>query len=346
MDFEDWRQRGRDYIDVGRLPGARIRMPKLPGGAGRIVVLIVALLLLANATYYQISADEVGVVQRFGRYVRTTDPGAHFKIPLLETVVRVPIQRQLKAEFGFRTARAGVRSEFAPDSEETAREALMLTGDLNVAVVEWIVQYKVKNPYDYLFKVRNLDGAEATTFRDMNEAVMRTVVGDHSVNEVLTVGREQIQVDAKTLLQKLCDAYETGIDVQQIVLQDVNPPDPVKPSFNEVNQAIQEKERLINDAYAEYNQTVPRARGEAEQAIRAAEGYALQRVNNASGDVSRFVQVYDEYKKAPEVTRRRLYLETLAEMLPKAGRKIVVDEKNRGLVPLLDLGGKLQEVKK
>lgn len=345
MDFEDWRQRGRDYIDVGRFPTGGFRLPKLPGGAARAIFLIVVALLLANATYYQISADEVGVVQRFGRYVRTTDPGAHFKLPFLETLTRVPIQRQLKAEFGFRTARAGVRSEFV-ETEETQLESLMLTGDLNVAVVEWIVQYKVKDAYNYLFKVRNLDGPERTTFRDMNEAVMRTVVGDHSVNEVLTIGREQIQVDAKNLLQKLCDSYETGIDVQQIVLQDVNPPDPVKPSFNEVNQAIQEKERMINEAYAEYNQTVPRARGEAEQAIRAAEGYSLQRVNNASGDVSRFVQVYEEYRKAPEVTRRRLYLETLAEMLPKAGRKIIVDEKNRGLVPLLNLGETLQEVKK
>jgi modulator of FtsH protease HflK len=345
MDFDDWRQRGRDFIDVGRLPGAQVRVPKLPGGIARTVFLIVLALLLVNATYYQVSADEVAVVQRFGRYVRTTDPGAHFKMPFIESITRVPIQRQLKAEFGFRTQRAGIRSEFTQD-EDTQRESLMLTGDLNVAVVEWIVQYKVKDPYAYLFKIRNLDGAGTTTFRDMNEAVMRGVVGDHSVNEVLTVGREQIQVDAKALLQKLCDDYETGIDVQQIVLQDVNPPDPVKPSFNEVNQAIQEKERLINEAYAEYNQTVPRARGEAEQAIRAAEGYALQRVNNASGDVSRFVQVYEEYKKAPEVTRRRLYLETLNDVLPKAGRRIIVDEKNRGLIPLLDLGQKLQEVKK
>jgi membrane protease subunit HflK len=345
MDFEDWRQRGREYIDVGKATDGRLRVPRMPGKLARAAVLIVVALVLVNMTYYQISADEVGVVQRFGRYVRTTDPGAHFKVPFVEIVTRVPIQRQLKAEFGFRTVHADVRSEFI-QNESTHLESLMLTGDLNVAVVEWIVQYKVKDPYSYLFKVRALDGSETSTFRDMNEAVMRGVIGDHSVNEVLTIGREEIQVNAKAQLQKLCDEYETGIDVQQIVLQDVNPPDPVKPSFNEVNQAIQEKERSINEAYAEYNQEIPRARGEAEQAIRAAEGYALQRVNNASGDVARFVQVYDEYKKAPEVTRKRLYLETLAEMLPKAGRKVIIDEKNRGLVPLLDLGQKLQEVKK
>lgn len=346
MDFEEWRRRGREYIDVGSVGPPR--MPRLNARWLRTGALVLIALIFLATTYFQVSADEVGVVQRFGRFVRTTDPGAHFKLPFgIETVTKVPVQRQLKAEFGFRTAVPGVRTQYV-QSEETQRESLMLTGDLNVAVVDWIVQYKVKDPYKYLFKVRNLDGNGngSTTFRDLNEAVMRAIVGDHSVNEVLTIGREKIQIDARNMLQQLCDRYETGIDVQQIVLQDVNPPDQVKPSFNEVNQAIQEKERSINDAWAEYNQEIPRARGEAEQAIRAAEGYALQRVNNAQGDVSRFVQVYEEYRKAPEVTRRRLYLETLNEMIPKAGRKVIIDEKNRGLLPLLDLGQKAVEVKR
>jgi membrane protease subunit HflK len=207
----------------------------------------------------------------------------------------------------------------------------------------------VKDPYKYLFKVRNLDSAarrgDPSTFRDMNEAVMREIVGDHSVNEVLTVGREKIQVDAKELLQRLCDRYETGLEVLQIVLQDVNPPDPVKPAFNEVNQAIQEKERLINEAGADYNQTVPNARGEAERVVRAAEGYALERVNNARGDVARFVNIYDEYRKAPDVTRKRLYLETLNEVLPKSGRKLIIDSSMKGLLPLLNLDPAKQEAK-
>jgi membrane protease subunit HflK len=290
----------------------------------------------------------VAIVQRFGRYVRTTDPGPHLKIPLIETVTIVPVQRQLKAEFGFRTTASGVQSSFE-QNDSTRAESLMLTGDLNVAVVEWIVQYKVKDPYNYLFKVRGLDSSDrrgdASTFRDMNEAVMREVVGDHSVNEVLTVGREKIQVDAKELLQQLCDRYETGLEVLQIVLQDVNPPDPVKPAFNEVNQAIQEKERLINEAWADYNQTVPNARGEAERVVRAAEGYALERVNNARGDAARFVTVYDEYRKAPDVTRRRLYLETLAEVLPKTGRKLIVDSAIKSWLPLLNLDTPKPEVK-
>ena len=241
-----------------------------------------------------------------------------------------------------------MQSQFE-QTDVTRAESLMLTGDLNVAVVEWIVQYKVKDPYKYLFKVRNLDSAarrgDPSTFRDMNEAVMREIVGDHSVNEVLTVGREKIQVDAKELLQRLCDRYETGLEVLQIVLQDVNPPDPVKPAFNEVNQAIQEKERLINEAWADYNQTVPNARGEAERVVRAAEGYALERVNNARGDVARFVNIYDEYRKAPDVTRKRLYLETLNEVLPKTGRKLIVDSSMKGLLPLLNLDPAKQEVK-
>jgi membrane protease subunit HflK len=300
------------------------------------------------STYYQVNADEVGVVQRFGRYVRTTGPGPHVKFPFVERVTLVPVQRQLKTEFGFRTTSAGIQSRFET-TNETRAESLMLTGDLNVAVVEWIVQYKVKDPFKYLFKVRNLDSAghdgDTTTFRDMNEAVMRQVVGDHSVNEVLTVGREKIQVDGKEQLQQLCDRYETGIEVLQIVLQDVNPPDPVKPAFNEVNQAIQEKERLINDAWADYNQTVPNARGEAERVVRAAEGYALERVNNARGDVARFVNIYDEYRKAPDVTRKRLYLETLNDILPKTGRKIVIDSSMKGLLPLLNLDPAKQEAK-
>lgn len=340
MDVHDWQQRTRNIIDVGKFP--RFSLGNR-GGLLRNVAIVVVVLVAVLSCYYQVNADEVVVVLRFGAFNRTSEPGPHLKFPFIESITRVPVQRQLKAEFGFRTGAAGIRSEYE-ENDITRAESLMLTGDLNVAVVEWIVQYKVKDPYKYLFKVRNLDAGNrpggGNTFRDMNEAVMRTVVGDHSVNEVLTIGREKIQVDAKTLLQDLCDRYETGLEVLQIVLQDVNPPDPVKPAFNEVNQAIQEKERLINEAWADYNQTVPSARGEAERVVRAAEGYALERINNAQGDVSRFTNIYDEYRKAPEVTRKRLYLETLNDVLPKTGRKVVVDQQMRGLLPLLNLDAK------
>jgi membrane protease subunit HflK len=275
--------------------------------------------------------------------VRTSEPGPHLKLPFgIETVTKVPVQRQLKMEFGFRTTRGGVRSQFAPESDATRGESIMLTGDLNVAVVEWIVQYRIKNPRLYLFHLRNVQ----QTFRDMSEAVMRQVVGDHSVDEVLTIGREAIALLAKESLQQLCDRYENGIEIQQLLLQDVNPPDPVKPAFNEVNQAIQDKERAINESWAEYNKAVPRAKGEAEQAVRAAEGYALERVNNAEGDAKRFDALYEEYRKAPAVTRKRLYLETMQALLPKIGRKLILDEKARGVLPLLQLEGEPREIRK
>jgi membrane protease subunit HflK len=332
-------------IDIGggrpqlRLPP----LPKLPAGMLRIGLVVLAVLILLLTGYYQIEPDAVGVVQRFGAYVRTSQPGPHLKIPFgVETVTKVPVQRQLKEEFGFRTVRSGVRSEFAPSTPETTAESMMLTGDLNVADVEWIVQYRIKDPRSYLFHIRNV----RSTFRDMSEAAVRKVVGDHSVDEVLTIGREAIALESKEELQRLCDNYGIGIEVQQLVLQDVNPPEPVKPAFNEVNQAIQEKERAINDAWADYNKAVPRAKGEAEQAVRSAEGYALERVNAADGDAKRFEAVFEEYRKAPDVTRKRIYLETMSHLLPKVGKKLVMDDKARGVLPLLQLEGEAKEVKK
>jgi len=278
---------------------------ELPAGVNRnIVVLgiivIFAIIVLAGS-FYQISPEEMGVILQFGKFVRTTDPGLHLKIPLgVEKLFRVPVQRQLKMEFGFRTARAGIRTEYIMTQEFT-KEAMMLTGDLNVAVVEWIVQYKIKDPYKYLFKIRDAEN----TFRYMNEAVIRAMVGDNSVDEVITVGRARLALDAKEELQRLCDLYEIGIEVNQLIFQDVNPPDPVKPSFNEVNESLQEKERKINEAYSEYNQEIPKAEGEAAQVIQAAEGYATERVNRSRGDANRFLAIYQEYRRSPLVTRKR-----------------------------------------
>jgi modulator of FtsH protease HflK len=199
--------------------------------------------------------------------------------------------------------------------------------------VEWTAQFRVREPYKYLFKVRNV----RKTFRDMNETVMREVIGDRSVNEVLTVGRQEIAAEVEQRLQALCDQYENGIKVEQIVLQDVNPPDPVKPSFNEVNQAQQEREKLINQARADYNQIIPRSRGQAEQTIEQAQGFATDRVNRARGDAELFIQVHAAYQRAPEVTRRRMYLETMSAIYPKVKRKVVLDESLKGVLPLLPL---------
>jgi membrane protease subunit HflK len=319
--------------------GQTIEWPKIPVKAVKGIVLGLAVILLLWGSFYQIAPEEMGVILRFGKFVRTTEPGLHMKLPLgIEKLMRVPVQRQLKLEFGFRTLRPGIDSQYSI-TPETKAESLMLTGDLNVVDAEWIVQYKIHDAYKFLFKMRDAEG----TFRDMTEAVVRRVVGDNSVDEVITVGRGRIADEAKGLLQKLCDTYEIGIEVNQLIFQDVNPPETVKPAFNDVNEALQEKERKINDAWAEYNQEIPKASGEAEQTLRAAEGYATERVNNAAGDANRFIAVYKEYAKAPAVTRKRLYLEALNEILPKITKKIILDQNQKNIVPLLNLG---EEVKK
>jgi membrane protease subunit HflK len=271
-------------------------------------------------------------VLRFGRVVRQVPSGLHMKWPYpIEQVTKVPVERQLKEEFGFRTQEAGIRTTYSTD--DLSAESLMLTGDLNVAVVEWTAQYRVRDPFKFLFKVRNV----RKTFRDMNETVMREVIGDRSVNEVLTVGRQEIAAEVEKRLQTLCDQYENGIKVEQIVLQDVNPPDSVKPSFNEVNQAQQEREKLINQARADYNQIIPRAKGQAQQTLEQAAGFATDRVNRARGDAELFIQVHAAYQRAPEVTRRRMYLETMSTIYPKVKRKIVLDDSLKGVLPLLPL---------
>ena len=322
-----------------RIPNVNFRMPRRGRGLFKWVVIGIAAIIVLQGSIYQIGAEEMGVILRFGRFSRTTEPGLHFKLPLgIESMTRVPVQRQLKLEFGFRTTKPGIQSEYASD-RTTRDEAVMLTGDLNVVMAEWIVQYKIKDPYKFLFKMREA----TTTFRRMSEAVVRRIVGDNSVDEVITVGRARIANEAKEALQQLCDVYEIGIDVNQLIFQDVNPPDPVKPSFNDVNEALQEKERKINEAWSEYNQEIPRATGEADQMLRASEGYATERVNNALGDANRFANIYREYAKAPAVTRKRLYLETLNDVLPGLTRKIIIDENQKGILPLLNLG---EEVKK
>ena len=313
----------------------RVPIPKLPRGALTAGIGVVAALLVAFSALYQVQPEEVGVVLRFGQYVRTTEPGLRAKVPVMEEVLKVPVQRQLKQEFGFRTLEAGVRTRYAATDQDLMGEAVMLTGDLNVAVVEWIVQYRVADPYLFLFKVRNLDD----TFGAMNEAVMREVVGDRTVTEVLTVGRQEIESRVEARLQELANQYEMGITLDQVVLQDVNPPDPVKPSWDEVNQAQQQRDRMINEARAEYNRVIPRARGEAEQAVLQAQGYALDRVNRAEGDSARFTAIYDEYRQAPTVTRQRLYLETMQRILPKVGQKLFVNKDTTGVLPLLSLDG-------
>jgi membrane protease subunit HflK len=310
-----------------KIKGARGKFPAL-----WVIVIVAFVLYLGASMVYTVGVDEVGIIQRFGKYERTTRQGLNFKLPAgIETLTKVKVTAVYREEFGVGGVRsdARLRSAGASASQDPS---LMLTGDLNVALVPWIVQYRIQDPYKYLFKVQNV----TATLRDLSEAVMRQVVGDRSINEVISK-REEIAIQAQSLLQKELDEAETGIIVSTIELQRTNVPEPVQPSFNEVNQATQEKERMIYQAREEYNKMIPQARGDAEKLLREAEGYAMDRVNRSKGDAARFLSLYEEYVKAEDVTRRRLYLEALREVLPKLGSKYIVDAEQKNFLPLLNL---------
>ncbi|MFP4583537.1 MAG: FtsH protease activity modulator HflK [Thermodesulfobacteriota bacterium] len=304
----------------------RLNNMKFPGGPLLVGLLILGILL--GTMVYTVRPSEVGIIQRFGRYIRTTQPGLHFKLPVgIEEVKRVNIRRVETEEFISLPASRDSRYPAAATDP-----TLMLTGDLNVGQVPWVVQYRIKDPYNYLFKVRDVQ----LLLRDMSEATMRLVIGDRSIDEVIS-NRDEIAVEAQGLLQQELDQAETGIHVVTLELKKTDVPAPVQPSLNEVNQATQEKEQMIYKAREEYNRAIPAARGEAERTVRAAEGYALDRVNTAKGDAARFTAIYEEYVKAKDVTRRRMYLEALREILPKLERKTIIDEELGGVLPLLNL---------
>ncbi len=296
------------------------------------VVIGVAVLVSLATSFYTVEADEIAVVLMFGKVVRQAEPGLHFKLPFgIEEAVGIPVRKVFKEEFGFRTLKAGVRTQY--DTRDYAEESLLLTGDLSIADVEWVVQYKIKDPQKFLFFVRNPQRA----LRDLSESVMSRVIGDHTVTEVLTIGRIEIAGKVEQQLQALLDLYETGLDVTTVTLQDVNPPEKVKSAFNAVNEAKQEKERLINEAWRDYNQSVPKSKGLAQQQISEAQGYALKRVNQAQGDADKFNAIRTEYEKAKEVTRQRLYLEAMQEVLPKVKEIYIIDDKANTPIPILQL---------
>jgi len=295
-----------------------------------IIGIILGLGILATGIY-STGPDEVGVVQRFGKYVRTTQPGLHLKLPVIETLNNVKVKYIFKEEFGFRTTKSGINTQYS--NKNYFDESLMLTGDLNVLEVEWITQFKVKDPVKLLFNIRN----PQRTIRNISEAVMRLVVGDHTVNEVLTTRRVEINLEVQERLQEILDSYDGGIQIVTVKLQNVNPPNPVKPSFNEVNEAKQEKEKVINQAWEAYNKIIPKASGEAAKTISEAEGYALKRINKAKGDVANFSAVWEAYKNSKEVTRKRLYLEAMNEIMSQSGTKYIVDPSQKNILPFLNL---------
>ncbi|TLD70130.1 FtsH protease activity modulator HflK [Phragmitibacter flavus] len=283
-------------------------------------------------SYYTVPVESEGVVQRFGRFSQVVSPGLRFKIPFgVDKVTVIPVKRQLQLELGF--DEGGRQAGQFKASSVMQAERSMVTGDLNAVQVEWVVQYEIAFPKDFLFNLRDPE----STLRDFAESVMREVVGDHTVDEVLTIGRQGIEVQTMQKLEEVVKRLEIGIRVKQVQLKNVHPPGPVQDSFDEVNRAQQEREQMINQANGEYNRVVPRAKGEATQKISEAEGYAVQRVNEAEGDVTRFEALLKEYEKAPAVTRQRIYLETMAEVIPMIGGKIIIDDEAKQLLPLLNL---------
>lgn len=325
-------------VDIKDLIGRGVRRldPRGSGAPARVAAGVFALALVGLVgwtTYFTVPSDSVAVVQRFGKYLKEVPPGLHFKFPLgIDTATTVPTKRQLKQEFGFATP--GATDPYQSSrTHDGKRETQMVTGDLNTALVEWVVQYRIADPVKFLFEVRE----PSETLRYVSESVMREVVGDRTVDEVITIGRQGIESEALDKMQALSTKYAMGISIDQVQLKNINPPEPVQESFNEVNQAQQEKEKLINEARRDYNKVIPLAQGEKDQRIREADGYRLKRINEAEGDANRFSALLAEYNKAPEVTRRRIYVETMERVLPHLRSKIIVDQQARSIFPLLNL---------
>jgi modulator of FtsH protease HflK len=279
---------------------------------------------------YTVDVSEEGVVTRFERYHATTTPGLHFKLPyFVDRVIKVPSKIVLQEEFGFRsTGREDGKEQYS--NKQFDEESLMLTGDLNVADVQWIVQFRISDPWKFLFHARNVQ----KNIRDISMSIMRRVVGDRLVGDVLTVGRVEIAAEAHKLTQEVLDKYDMGIAIAAVVLQDVTPPESVKAAFNDVNSAKQEQEKAVNEAEREYNNIIPEAKGKAEQLIADAEAFAVSRVNRSKGDASNFNSMLVEYRRAPEVTRRRLYVEAMEEIFSSMDKLVIVDSKVKGVLPL------------
>ncbi len=320
-------------IDIGGGRKIQLDLPEIKAkavliGMGSILVLVGLL-----TSVYTVQMEEEGVVLRFGKYQSTQVPGLHFKLPFfIDRVEKVSVERQMKQEFGFGTPKNTNPNQYVGESEQE-QEKKMVTGDLNAARVEWVVQYRISQPREYLFNVRDAD----ETLRDASESVMREVVGDRTVDEVITIGRQEIESENVKKLQQLVNKYRMGISIDQVQLMEVKPPLPVEESFDEVNRAEQERATAVNIANGEYNKKVPKAMGEAEQSVSRAEGYAVKRVNEAQGDATRFEALLKAYEEAPEVTRRRIHLETMQKVMPLLERKIIMDEAGNQILPLLQL---------
>ena len=295
---------------------------------------IFIIFILGLFSFYTVDANENGVILRLGKYSHTTTPGLHFKIPLIDQVKKVQVDKQFKREFGFRTLKAGVQTQYS--KRNYYQESWMLTGDLNIADVRWIIQYKIKNAADYLFNVRDVEN----TIRDVSEAALRLMIGDRSFTEVIQTDRVAIADQSTKYMQEILDDYESGISIKMVQLQSVLPPEPVADSYNEVVRAEQEEEKLENEANQAFNKDIFRAEGEAKKLINEAKGYSVERINKAKGDAALFEAVLKEYKKAPKITKDRYYIEAMNKIYSKTENKVIVDTKLDNFLPMLNLKNK------
>ena len=298
------------------------------------IAIVIGIIILGYSTVFTVKANQRAVILRFGKYMETVEPGLHFKLPFgIDKVYAGEVKRIYNEEFGYRTLRSGRESMIDYNFRGAQEVSLMLTGDRNCAEVHWVVRYKIKDLKAYLFNVRNVK----STIRDVTEAVMRRIVGDRSIDEVLTIGRRKIEGVAEAEIESVLDTYGCGIDVQAVNLKGVNPPGQVKDAFDAVNKAVQLRDQITNEAEGKRNKVIPAAMGKKEQAISEAEGYKIKRVNEATGDTKAFLAIWKEYEKAKDVTRRRLYLETMARVLPKCKEVYIIDEDQKGILPILNL---------
>lgn len=355
-NMNPWGDRGKKPADLDDLvqQGVKKMMRKLQGKGGGgdgdspkgglkpgILFFLFILLYLAIQSFFQIQPGEQGVVLRFGKFHHTAGPGLNFKLPVVEKVIKVDVESIRKEEFGFRRAISPSRRSFGNTSRAKELESLMITSDKNVIQLNWVVQYKIRDPELFLFSIKSSKDA----VRDISESVIRRLVGNRDFNYVLN-NRDEVGSSTKLEMQQLLNKYNSGLQLVVVQLQDVNPPDPVRPSFNEVNEAEQDKIRLGNEAQKEANEKIPKAKGVALQMIQSAEGYAAERINNAKGEVARFNSIYKEYISAKQVTRTRMYVETLKEVLPNLQEVIILDQDEKSVLPLYNIGNTSDLIKK
>ena len=309
----------------------KIELPQFEFKKIRKTIFLGLVVIILMGSFYTVNANENGVVVRFGKYSHTTMPGLQFKIPLIDRVEKIKVDYQYKEEFGFRTLRPGVRTKYS--SKNFDNESWMLTGDLKIAEVHWVVQFKIKDAADYIFNVKNV----TNTIRDVSQATMRLMIGDRSFSEVLQAERRAISDNAKEHMQAILDKYNSGISIQMVQLQSVVPPSPVADSFNEVNRAKQEQETAINEAWQAYNKQIYNIEGEAERMINEARGYAIERVNTARGDSALFSSVLKEYSQSPGITKDRMYLEAMEKVLSKVNDKVIVSSELKNFLPFMNV---------